>query len=504
MQGRMGKLPLQRPRSSVTLPLLRECRLTRATYPYAQFSLDQPHLAWTHNGCVCNDYIALRYRHQVYTPEIDKKENLDKPRGVLWKLLPVKLTPMKRWKVVRSYHGQWRAKYAQAHLDRQENGLQHKHRTVRFFNKADLEMSKPEKAPRAIQYRHPVFGLEQARYTKPIEQWFYKLTDNFGTKIVGKSDPFTIAKTLRDKSSHFHDPVYLLLDASKFDSCVDVKWIKLCTDFYCALFPQRETRRIRWLWSRTLINDGKARSGVKYRTWGTRMSGDMDTGLGNSIIMWAMLTTYLQQSGITKHSILVNGDDSVVVIERSQLPHSRDLSLFQQYGFNMKYEVALTFSELEFCQSRPVLTDYGWTMARNPIRVMGRTSWSVNKYGKTKMRAFVHTLGKCERAASWGVPIASALATKMIQATPGAAMLRLSPWLEDHYNRMHKWWKLGEPKISMETRNNFADAWGISPADQIAIEESIKIDVLARPSPQQLETYYELIHTPVDPSKVGA
>jgi hypothetical protein len=233
------------------------------------------------------------------------------------------------------------------------------------------------------------------------------------------------------------------------------------------------------------------------------MSGDMDTGLGNSIIMWAMLTAYLESNNIFKHSIMVNGDDSVVVIERAQLQASRDLTLFKQYGFNMKFEVALQFSDLEFCQSKPVHTDYGWTMARNPIRVMGRTSWSVNKYGKGKMRAFIHTLGRCERAASWGIPIASTLATKMIQATPGAAMLRLSPWLEEHYNRMRKWWKLGEPTISLETRNNFSDAWGISPQEQMDIERNTCVTVLARPNMQQLDTYHELIISEVDPSKVG-
>jgi hypothetical protein len=407
----------------------------------------------------------------------------------------VRLYPMKRWKVVRSYHGAWRAKYAQAHLEYNESGINHKHRLVRLFNKADLEMSAPKKAPRAIQYRHPVFGLEQARYTKPIEEWFYKLRDRFDTLIVGKSDPFTIAKELRNKSDCFHNPVYLLLDASKFDSCVDIKWLKLCTDFYVSLFGVTEARRIRWLWSRTYLNSGKARSGVRYTTWGTRMSGDMDTGLGNSLIMYAMLTAYLESNNIHKHSIMVNGDDSVIVIERSQLAQSRKINIFRQYGFNMKFEVALTFQDLEFCQSRPVHTDYGWTMARNPTRVMGRTSWSINRYGKGKMRAFIHTLGKCERAASWGVPIASAMATKMIQATPGAAMLRLSPWLEDHYNRMSKWWKLGKPNISVETRNNFSDAWGISPQEQFDIEQSIQVKVLAQPTQKQLDYYHELLFT---------
>lgn len=501
MRGRVGVRPPPRLKSKILLPRLQECKLTRRTYPYASFSLDYSHLAWTHNGCLCNDVIALTHRHQVDTPPVpipltDAQIFLDQlGSGVV-------LSPMKRWKVVRSYHGAWRAKYQTAHVERAETGLLHKHRLVRFFNKADLEMAKPMKPPRAIQYRHPVFGLEQARYTKAVEKWFYKVRDEYNAYIVGKSDPFTIASQLKEKSNNFTSPVYLLLDASKFDSCVDVKWLRLIMNFYCKLFPQRDSRRIRWLWTRTFENSGGSRSGVRYKTHGTRMSGDMDTGLGNSLIMWTMLKLYLTNAGVSKHSIMVNGDDSVVVIERAALPLARDIQIFKTLGFNMKFDVALEFHELEFCQARPVETDYGWTMARNPQRVLARTSWSVNNYGPRKMRAFIHTLGLCERAASWGVPIASALATKMIQATPGAPRLRLSPWLEEHYNRMKKWWKLGEPTISLETRNNFAQAWGLSVELQIQLERDIRIHVTAVPTEKQLCEYHELVHTS-NPSQVG-
>lgn len=356
-------------------------------------------------------------------------------------------------------------------------------------------MSKPEKAPRAIQYRNPVFALEQARYTKPLEKWFYHLKDEFGTDIVGKADPFTIAQTLHAKKQHFKDPVYLLLDASKFDSCVDVLWLKLCAEFYRHMFRRPEWRRIKWLWDRTLINQGKSKSGITYRTWGTRMSGDMDTGLGNSLIMATMLKSFLLKRNVHKHSIYVNGDDSVVIIERNQLCQVRDMQYFKSRGFNMKFEVAYDFESLEFCQARPVETDYGWSMARNPRRILSKTTWSVNNYGRRHMRDFVHTLGLCERAASWGMPIASALATAMLTATPGGKIKYLSPWLWEHYSNMQRWWKRGVPTISLDCRNSFARAWGIEVHEQLEIEKSITIDLAGRPTNQQLEYYHELIWT---------
>lgn len=457
--------------------------------------MEAAHLAWTHNGCVCNDEIALTHRHQVATRPVTR--DMTPVLDILARLRPPgteKLQPWKRWKVVRSYKGQWHAKYLHAHQERAETGLLHKHRIVKMFNKPDLEMGVPAKAPRAIQYRHPVFGLEQARYTKPMERWFYGLRDKFGTKIVGKSDPFTIASELRRKASHFSTPCYLLLDASKFDSCVDVKWLRATKEFYKTLFPRREWSRIEWLWTRTLLNVGRTQSGIRYKTNGTRMSGDMDTGLGNSIIMYSLLTCFLESHGVFKHSIMVNGDDSVVVIERAQLAPLRDLSLFEEYGFDMKFEVAYEFEQVDFCQARPVETDYGWTMARRPDRIMGRTSWSTLNLSKSKARGFVRTLGMCERAASWGLPIASALATAMISSTVGATPRLLTPWLSEHYALMRKWWKRGEPTISLQTRLNFSEAWNISVEEQLAIEKSIRVRVLARPTEAQLVEYSLLCH----------
>jgi len=202
----------------------------------------------------------------------------------------------------------------------------------------------------------------------------------------------------------------------------------------------------------------------------------------------------MRSCNIDKYSILVNGDDSVVVIEKSQLAVTRNLNIFRYYGFNMKYEVTDDFSRLDFCQARPVETDYGWTMARRPDRLLGRTSWSVKMFGKTKMRSFVHTLGVCERAASWGVPVASALATKMIESTVGARMMKLSPWLTEHYALMQRWWKNGKPSVSNIARVSFYEAWDISPEEQMKIEASILVRLVARPTELQLQYYHDLVN----------
>lgn len=477
------------------------CEVNRQTYCYSTNKLTGNVITWTHNGCVCNQIVALRYRHQVASPipDIDFMQSRHNSslnpynvfRKYLCTLKPV-LTPWKRHKVVNSYEGKWRAKYFKAQETYHFTGFLKRYSSVNMFVKNDLEMTVPEKAPRAIQFRHPVFALEQGRFTKPMEEWMYAQLDEFGTKIFAKSDPFTVAASLYQKASNFQNPVFLMLDASKFDSCVDKAWIKISMACYLSLFPRRYRRNILHIWRQTLVNRGRTRKGLRYLTHGTRMSGDMDTSLGNCLIMFLMLKIYLLSHKV-KHSLMINGDDSLIVIERRDLEKCRDIQIFKKFGFNMKFEVAMTIEEAEFCQARLINTDYGVTMSRNPHRILGRTAWTTDKYNPRRIRAFINTLGLCERASSYGVPIASIMATKMIEFANTNKKIELPPWLAQWYKDQRKPWKTGPPKISNETRASYESAWGITIAEQLRIEDSIVINANSRPTPEQKQHYHNLV-----------
>lgn len=460
-------------------------------------------ITWTHNGCLCNQIIALTHRHQVATPipeyfTLHPRQNEIEfsPLSVFAKYL-VKpqevLLPWKRHRVVNSYQGKWRKKYFDAWETYHSTGFLTKYSRVNMFVKDDLEMACPIKAPRAIQFRHPVFALEQGRFTKPLELWLYAKLDEYGTKIFAKSDPFTVAASLLEKSKNFYDPVFLMLDASKFDSCVDKDWLKIVLACYLMLFPKRFHHFIHYIWKQTFVNRGRTRKGLSFLTHGTRMSGDMDTSLGNCIIMFLMLKIYLLKHGV-KHSLMINGDDSLIVIERRDLQKCRDISIFKEFGFNMKFEVAFNIEEAEFCQARFMQSHYGPTMSRNPIRILGRTSWTTNRYGRKDIRAFLNTIGLCERAASYGVPIASVLATKLIEQAKTDKTVVLSPWLVEQYMQKCRPWKTGPPVITLEARFSFEAAWGITVADQLRIEQSIKIMPNYQISFDQRDYYDSLIN----------
>jgi hypothetical protein len=58
----------------------------------------------------------------------------------------------------------------------------------------------------------------------------------------------------------------------------------------------------------------------------------------------------------------------------------------------------------------------------------------------------------------------------------------MTPWLNEHYNKMRKWWKNGVPRVSIQTRVNFEIVWGVSVSEQLAIEKSMRVKLLLEPT----------------------
>lgn len=493
MFGRISNAPVQRSGSWIKWDSV-DCVVNRYTYCHLKMNLPGNKTVWTHNGCICNQYMALRYRHQVETHPPDFNESqVEEVFSRLLRYNPIELLPWKRHAVVNSYAGSYKRKYLEAHKTYHRIGLQKFMSRVNLFCKDDSYTDAPEKAPRAIQYRHPTFMLEMGRFTKAVEEWFYHTRDSYGTLIVGKTDPYTIGTELVKKSAFFNDPVYLMLDASKFDTCVDVKWLKLVVRCYKTLFPRRFHRTIDWLWGQTYINRGRTRTGLRFKTRGTRMSGDMDTGLGNSIIMYLMLSRFLDNAGV-KGSIMVNGDDSLVVVARSNLHKLMDIGIFKTFGFSMKFDVAYEIQKAEFCQSRLVYTDYGPAMSLNPLRAVNKMAWTTTKYGKRHARQYVKTLALCGRAANWGMPILYPLAEYMARLTRTEKEIGLRPYDLEWKELVMKWWRMkGEATISMETRVSFEYAWGIPVSEQLEMERRLKASVIYEPTQAHLMNYHYMM-----------
>lgn len=322
-------------------------------------------------------------------------------------------------------------------------------------------------APRCIQYRNKRYCLRLATYLHPIEEHCYHVQDWTETPVIAKGRNLRQrGEDLRTKWDSFVDPIALLLDHSKFDAHVTEQLLHLEHSFYTKCNDSAELAML-LEWQR--INKGFTKNGTKYTTKATRMSGDQNTGLGNSIINYAMLSAFLDHYGL-RGSLYVDGDDSVVIIENYGKDYSLDF--FTQFGMKTKGCAVTEFSQVEFCQTRPVKLDHGWTMVRNPLRTLLRTPWTTKQLTKKNTPHYLASIGRCELALGMGAPIGQYLGYKLSQLSSRHIVTDLEYVAKQQQYRPLRA-KLVPP--SSEARISYFEAWGITPGQQIAIE---KCDVL--------------------------
>lgn len=213
----------------------------------------------------------------------------------------------------------------------------------------------PYKAPRLIQARHISYNIEAGRYIKRLEHLIYAKKNelNFSKGLT----PLEAGQQFRAILSQFSDPWMLELDATNFDSNVTRELLKLEHWFYDACYRDI---RLRKLLKRQLRNHCSTRQGLRYKVTATRMSGDVNTGFGNTLINYALLShlcSYTKQ----KTHVLCNGDDSVLFFEgRPRLSAKFIRDFFARHNFPIKVGRPNNNPHtVEYCQNRYVLLDDG-------------------------------------------------------------------------------------------------------------------------------------------------
>jgi hypothetical protein len=301
----------------------------------------------------------------------------------------------------------------------------------------------------------------------------------YGHKVVMKGrNAEERAEILRSHWDEFRDPVCISLDASRFDQHVSTQALQFEHSIYNSIYRDDELRRALRM---QVNNRGVARTAegiVKYQVEGHRMSGDMNTSLGNVILMCAMVYAYTRTLGI-KCRVADDGDDCLLFIERRHLPLTANLrGYFREFGFTMKVEEAVDeFEQVSFCQCSPLWVGDRWLMVRQPRAGLAKDStWlqpDLTGAGLLALRSWTHCVGKCGLSMTGGVPIyqelyglyiRNGLAGKGVQGFGG-----MTSGFEYMAARMSR----SQQAISPATRASFYYAFGITPDQQIALEKHL-------------------------------
>lgn len=385
------------------------------------------------------------------------------------------------------YSGNKRRRYEEALKENAIFGMPHWAGKITMFVKNENldPVAKRNPDPRAIQFRDPNYSAELALYLKPIEHKIYRTKlygKNYGVgRVIAKGlNPTQRANLINRKMENMHDCAVVSIDGSRFDLHVNRGLLEAEHAYYLKF---NNDPAFAELLKKQLYNRGSTRSGFKYEIEGGRMSGDMNTGLGNCVISLIMFKALAKRLGVPM-DLLVDGDDALLFISREHLTSLYSVLSFHylQFGMEMKVEeVAFAAEEVAWCQTRPVqITGQEWKMVRDPLRVL-RTILVSKKWQPHRQRNYMASLALCEMAQNRAVPVLQAMAlalwenssknpdlcdTELREAVIGRA-LAIQSWEEIKRRGM-------DPlPITDVARISFQKAYGIDITTQILWEESL-------------------------------
>nr|QTJ63697.1 RNA-dependent RNA polymerase [Coleopteran tombus-related virus] len=271
--------------------------------------------------------------------------------------------------------------------------------TVQPFPKIEKMTTKKYKAPRMIQARHMTFNIEYGKFIKPLEETLFK--HHYLRHHFGKGNYDEQARRIQLLASKYK--YYTEADHSTFDAHITVEHLKLTHTFYAACF--KHNKELRALSSKTINNLCHSRYGDRYKVKGTRMSGDVDTSLGNSLINYAIIKEMLARLNI-KGDAIVNGDDSIIFTDQP-IPTEEAKEIFRT--MNMETEIlpsVTNIHKVDFCQARLVYRNDGSvTMMMNPQRMYSKFGMTYKLTNYDYYLQYLHELTTCLMYSHLNTPV---------------------------------------------------------------------------------------------------
>lgn len=383
-------------------------------------------------------------------------------------------TPVSLHDFVEMYKGPKKERYRKAVDSLLEMPVRKRDAEVSAFVKR--EKGNFTKSPRPIQTRDPRYHASLGRFLKPMEYIIYSSiariynSDNVVTKGLNLNQT---GECLYRKWNRFDDPVAVGLDATKFDMHVSreiLQWEHSVYKMVCK-DPKLSTL-LSWQLDnkgRAFLPDGK----LKYKLSGRRCSGDMNTALGNCLIMCALVHEYSRSRGV--HVDLANnGDDCVVFMERHQLQQfSEGLDeWFLEMGFRMtREEPVYCFEQVEFCQMHPVRVGETYRMVRKPLVALEKDTTCLLTISNDEYLDWLNGVGHCGGAACAGVPVMQSFYDRLRM---GGRSFNKQFVEQTGMSFMVRDMFVTCTPVSQSTRFSFWLAFGIDPDQQLALEQRIK------------------------------
>lgn len=394
------------------------------------------------------------------------------------------LPPMRRAsydEVINTYKGGKKSRYMVAKLKLRQGMVSKRHARLKSFVKVE-KLSKVGD-PRIISPRSFEYTLELATYLKLNEKKFIKaINDVFGEITVMKGlNILQRGKAIHRKWIQMEQlgvVCFVGFDFSRFDAHVGEEGLSFEHTFYIPVFNDDNLNRLLNFQLKTMGVGIATDGSIHFEKDGQRCSGDINTSLGNIILAAAMLWVWIKKTGITCKAINDGDDNGVFLLEKDLGKFLYGLEdFFLSLGFPVEIEEPVfDVEKVVFCQSSPIWTPSGYTMIRNPKTAINKDiTTTMSCQTKNEIMSWLGAVGMCGMILNLNVPVQYNLARKMLSSGT-------IPKKQEYYDRVNEWGNIERSKglqrkwsdphsVHPLTRLSYFKAFGIRPAEQIALEE---------------------------------
>lgn len=375
-----------------------------------------------------------------------------------------------------TYHSSKRTLYNTAVLSLKHKPVERKDANVMAFLKMEKHWMCKKIAPRLICPRSKRYNVELGRRLKFAEKDFMRAIDRVfdSPTVLSGYDNFKVGRIIARKWDKFKRPVAIGVDASRFDQHVSLPALRWEHSIYNGCFRDPELAKV-LDWQCTnkvkLFVEDKM---LKFTVKGHRMSGDINTSMGNKLIMCGMMHNYFRELGV-KAELCNNGDDCVIICEqKDENKFANMTSWFWNYGFNMAVEKPVyKLSQLEFCQSRPVKICGSYRMVRRPDSISKDAHSLISMMSREDIKTFMSATAQCGMVLNSGVPILDAFHQCLFR---GSGYKKVSQEAIERIISFGNQDRLGtrtvrvDQPVTMENRMEYWEAFGVDPVTQVLVE----------------------------------
>lgn len=385
------------------------------------------------------------------------------------------------------YSGNKHRLYVNAAKSLLEQPLEKSDSHIKAFTKS--EYLKPGGCPRIIQPRSPRYNVCLGTFLSPNEKTILKGVDDLFANTWGDTEHKTVAKgmnfsvrgqTISRMWDQYKDPVCIGLDAARFDQHINETLLKAEHSIYLDLFgdtvgPVGEVKLSTLLkWQRRNHCSWYGPEGkISYTTKGCRMSGDMNTSLGNILTMCQLWYAFRKETRFNFH-LLNDGDDSCIICSRSTALKITNMveQWFEEFGITMVVEgIYDSLEKVVFCQAQPVFDGTQYYLCPNPHkRCFSDLVTEKDMLAKKTFNLQLGAVAACGLAANGSTPIMNTIYKKM-----GSGVELFIP------DKSHFLYKFRQELVdgmkpeykepSLSHRISFMEAFDITPSEQRLLEQ---------------------------------